>query len=219
MSAIPLNAAPCTATSPRHTSTTEELLIDAEADSLPAPRPTPTPSLARRILLGRERGADRLQPAAGVREPVGRAARDHPGHRPLGHGREPVDHAADPVPGRLRAARALAGPALRHRAHAAWLHGADPGGHGAARHGQHPAAVPGLGHRGQRHRGVERAAVGPGEARLRQAGGADDGPLHDGGVRRRRPAPRASPCRSSMHWAAAGPTRSPCGPCRPSWSR
>jgi CP family cyanate transporter-like MFS transporter len=29
-----------------------ELLIDAEADSLPAPRPTPAPSLARRILLG-----------------------------------------------------------------------------------------------------------------------------------------------------------------------
>ena len=30
----------------------DELLIDAEADSLPAPRPTPAPNLARRILLG-----------------------------------------------------------------------------------------------------------------------------------------------------------------------
>ncbi|RIX77373.1 CynX/NimT family MFS transporter [Acidovorax cavernicola] len=31
---------------------TEELLIDAEVDSLPAPRPTPTPSRGRRLLLG-----------------------------------------------------------------------------------------------------------------------------------------------------------------------
>ena len=30
----------------------EELLIDAEVDSLPAPRPTPTPSRGRRLLLG-----------------------------------------------------------------------------------------------------------------------------------------------------------------------
>ncbi|HEX7863342.1 MAG TPA: MFS transporter [Variovorax sp.] len=32
--------------------TADDLLIDAEADSLPMPRPTPAPTLARRILLG-----------------------------------------------------------------------------------------------------------------------------------------------------------------------
>ncbi|MDP9892878.1 CP family cyanate transporter-like MFS transporter [Variovorax boronicumulans] len=52
MSAIPLSGGTAHRTQPSHPSTTEELLVDAEADSLPAPRPTPAPSLARRILLG-----------------------------------------------------------------------------------------------------------------------------------------------------------------------
>ncbi|MDP9602304.1 UNVERIFIED_ORG: CP family cyanate transporter-like MFS transporter [Variovorax paradoxus] len=39
-----------TAATARHSG--DELLIDAEADTLPVPRPTPAPTLARRILLG-----------------------------------------------------------------------------------------------------------------------------------------------------------------------
>ena len=42
MSAVPLHAGRAA----------EELLIDAEADSMPAPRATPAQGLARRILLG-----------------------------------------------------------------------------------------------------------------------------------------------------------------------